>query len=210
MRSLLKKDIYLIWKVAPIIPFVMVLISVISLGSQSNWGLLAEMGILSVTLVMLCVEVDEGNRWHIFQDTMPLSRGLVVCEKYILLCLGAMASTVLQAFCNTVYGLIKWGRVEAGNILFLPMIIFVSAVIFGAVQLPFYFRFGCIRGRTIHRIMLAFGMITAITLAKKFKIPQHIPLHPMVLFAGLLGIGLAVAVLSCLISVRFYRKRDLR
>ena len=210
MRSLLKKDIYMIWKVAPLIPFIMVFISVISLGSQSNWGLLVEMGILSVTLVMLCMEVDEGNRWHVFQDTMPISRRMVVCEKYILLCLGALVSTALQAFCNTVYGLIKWGRVEAGNILFLPMIIFASAVIFGAVQLPFYFRFGCIRGRTIHRIMLAFGMITAVTLAREFKIPQHIPLHPMVLFSGLLGIGLAVAVVSYLISVRMYRKRDLR
>jgi hypothetical protein len=180
------------------------------LGSQSNWGLLVEMGILSVTLVMLCMEVDEGNRWHVYQDTMPISRRMVVCEKYILLCLGALVSTALQAFCNTVYGLIKWGRVEAGNILFLPMIIFASAVIFGAVQLPFYFRLGCIRGRTIHRIMLAFGMITAVTLAREFKIPQHIPLHPMVLFSGLLGIGLAVAVVSYLISVRMYRKRDLR
>lgn len=210
MRSLLKKDIYMVWKVAPIIPLVMVLISVISLRSQSNWGLLVEMGILSVTLVMLCMEVDEGNRWHVFQDTMPISRSTVVCEKYILLCLGAMASTVLQMFCNTVYGLIKWGRVEAGNILFLPMIIFASAVIFGAVQLPFYFRLGCIRGRTIHRIMLVLGIIAATSLAKRFKVPQHIPLHPMILFSGLLGIGLAVAVVSYLISVRMYRKRELR
>jgi hypothetical protein len=58
--------------------------------------------------------------------------------------------------------------------------------------------------------MLAFGMITAVTLARKFKIPQHIPLHPMVLFSGLLGIGLSVAVVSYLISVRMYRKRELR
>jgi hypothetical protein len=58
--------------------------------------------------------------------------------------------------------------------------------------------------------MLAFGMITAVTLAREFKIPQHIPLHPMVLFSCLLGIGLAVAVVSYLISVRMYRKRDLR
>jgi hypothetical protein len=53
-------------------------------------------------------------------------------------------------------------------------------------------------------------MITAVTLAREFKIPQHIPLHPMVLFSGLLGIGLAVAAVSYLISVRMYRKRDLR
>ena len=210
MRSLLKKDIYLIWKVAPIIPFILVFVAVISLHSQSNWGLLVEMGILSVSLVMLGMEVDEGNRWHVYQDTMPLSRSAVVREKYILLCLGAMASTVLQALLNTVYGLIKWGRVEAGNILFLPMIIFASAVIFGAVQLPFYFRFGCTRGRMIYRLMLMLGIIAAANLAKRFKIPQHIPLHPMVLFSGLLGIGLAVTVVSYLISVNVYRKRDLR
>ena len=210
MRSLLKKDIYMVWKVAPIIPLVMVLISVISLRSQSNWGLLVEMGILSVSLVMFCMEIDEGNRWHVYQDTMPLSRGKVVREKYVLLCMGALGSTVLQAFCNTVYGLIKWGRVEAGNILFLPMIIFASAVIFGSIQLPFYFRFGCTHGRIIHRIMLVLGIIAATSLAKRFKVPQHIPLHPMVLFSGLLGIGLAVNVVSYLISVHVYRKRDLR
>ena len=58
--------------------------------------------------------------------------------------------------------------------------------------------------------MLVLGIIVATSLAKRFKVPQHIPLHPMVLFSGLLGIGLAVAVVSYLISVRVYRKRDLR
>ena len=210
MRSLLKKDIYLMWKVAPAIPFIMLMCSLLCLRNQSHWGILMEIGLLAVGMVVLAIEVDEGNRWQVYQDTLPLSRGKVVREKYVLLCMGALGSTVLQAFCNTVYGLVKWGRVEAGNILFLPMIIFASAVIFGSIQLPFYFRFGCTHGRILHRIMLVVGIIAATSLAKRFKVPQHIPLHPMILFSGLLGIGLAVAVVSYLISVRVYRKRDLR
>ena len=210
MRSLLKKDMYLMWKAAPAIPFIILMCSLVCLRTQSNWGLLLEMGILLVSMVVLAMEVDEGNRWHVYQDTMPLSRGFVVCEKYTLLCFGALAVTAIQALFNTVYGLIKWGRVEAGNILFLPMIIFVSAMFFGSVQLPFYFRYGCVRGRLVFRIMSALGLFAAVTLAKAFRMPQHIPLHPMVLFSILFGIGLVIAVISCLISVRVYRKRDLR
>ena len=209
MRSLLKKDVYMLWKAAPAIPLVMLLVSVISLGNQSHWGLLLEMGILSLSLTVLCMEMDENTRWYVFQDTTPLSRSLVVFEKYILLFLGSFVATVMQAIFNTAYGLIKWGRVEAANILFLPMIIFASAMVLGAVQLPFYFRYGCARGRLIYRIMMAFGIIAAATLAKEFRIPQHIPLHPMVLFLILFGIGLVVAAVSYLISVRVYRKRDL-
>lgn len=210
MRSLLKKDIYMIWKAAPAIPFVMLLVSVITLSNQSHWGLLLEMGILSLSLTVLCMEMDENTRWYVFQDTTPLSRSLVVFEKYILLFFGSLAATAMQVILNTAYGLIKWGRVEAANILFLPMIIFASAMVFGSVQLPFYFRYGCSRGRLIYRIMMALGIIAAATLAKEFRIPQHIPLHPMVLFSILFGIGLAIAALSYWISVCVYRKRDLR
>ena len=210
MKSLLKKDIYLSWKVAPAIPFIMLLVAVISLRNQSHWGLLMEMGILSVSMVMLCMEADEGNRWQVFQDTLPLSRGLVVLEKYVMLFLGAVAATAVQMVFYTVYGLIKEGRVEAGNILFLPMIIFVSAMVFGSVQLPFYFRYGCVRGRLVFRVMTALGLIAAVTLSKDFRIPNHIPLHPMVLFSILFGIGLVVCVVSYLISAHAYRKRDLQ
>ena len=168
------------------------------------------MGILSVGMVMLCMEADEGNRWQVFQDTLPLSRSLVVLEKYVFLGLGALATTALQMVFNAVYALTKSGRVEAGNILFLPMIIFASAMFFGSVQLPFYFRYGCTRGRIVYRIMMALGLIAAVTLAKEFRIPKHIPVHPMVLFSILFGIGLVIAVISCLISVCVYRKRDLR
>ena len=209
MRSLLKKDIYLMWKVAPAIPFIMLMCSLLCLRNQSHWGILMEIGILSVSLVVLGMEVDEGNRWQVYQDTLPLSRNVVVREKYTILCLGALTATVMQMLFNTVYGLIKSGRVEAGNILFLPMIIFVSAMMFGSVQLPFYFRYGSVRGRIVCRITMALGLIAVATLSQKLKIPKHIPLHPMVLFSILFGIGLVVCIASYLISAHAYRKRDL-
>lgn len=210
MRSLLKKDIYLMWKVAPAIPFIMLMCSLLCLRNQSHWGILMEIGILAVGMVVLGIEVDEGNRWQVYQDTLPLSRSTAVREKYLLLCLSAFAGTVMQMLFNTVYGLLKGGRIEAGNILFLPMIIFVSAMVFGSVQLPFYFRYGSVRGRIVYRITMAFGLVAVATLSQKLKIPKHIPLHPTVLFGILFGIGLVVCVVSYLISVRVYRKRDLR
>lgn len=211
MKALLKKDVYLLWRSAPIALFGILFFSVFcALGRQSNLALLCELGVLTSGMAEVILLVEEANRWHIMQDTMPMSRAKIVCEKYLFFGLAGLVVTVVQALLNTGYSLIVQRHVEAGNILFLPMIIFAAAMLWGSVILPFFFRFGSILGRSVYQVALVIGVISAMILSRSVKIPDHIPIHPLVLMSGLLGVGVLFCTLSCLLSIRFYRRRDLR
>ena len=211
MKALLKKDVYLLWRSAPIAIFGILFISLFcALGRQSNLALLCELGFLTAGMAEVVLLVEEANRWHIMQDTMPMSRAKIVCEKYLFFGLAGLFVSAMQALLNTGYSLIVQRHVEAGNILFLPMIIFSAAMLWGSVVLPFFFRFGSILGRSVYQVALVIGVISAMILAKSVKIPDHIPVHPVVLMSGLLGAGVLFWGLSCLLSIRFYRRRDLQ
>ena len=211
MKALLKKDVYLLWRSAPIAPLgIFVLCVFCALGRQSNLALLCELGVLISGMAEVVLLVEEANRWHVLQDTMPMSRAKIVCEKYLFLGLGGLFVSAMQALLNTGYSLIVQRHVDAGNILFLPMIIFAAAMFWGSVILPFFFRFGSILGRSVYQVAIVIGMISAMILSRSVKIPDHIPVHPLVLMSGLLGVGVLFCTLSCLLSIRFYRRRDLR
>ena len=211
MKALLKKDVYLLWRSAPIAIFGILFISLFcALGRQSNLALLCELGVLTSGMAEVILLVEEANRWHVMQDTMPMSRAKIVCEKYLFFGLAGLFVSAMQALLNTGYSLIVQRHVEAGNILFLPMIIFAAAMLWGSVILPFFFRFGSILGRSVYQVAMVIGVISAMILSKSVKIPDHIPIHPLVLMSGLLGVGVLFCTLSCLLSIRFYRRRDLR
>ena len=211
MKALLKKDVYLLWKSAPIAPLgIFVLCVFCALGRQSNLALLCELGVLISGMAEVVLLVEEANRWHVLQDTMPMSRAKIVCEKYLFLGLAGLFVSAIQALLNTGYSLIVQRHVEAGNILFLPMIIFATAMLWGSILMPFFFRFGSVLGRSVYQAAMVIGVISAMTLSRSVKIPNHIPIHPLVLMSGLLGAGVLFCILSCLLSIHFYRRRDLR
>lgn len=211
MKALLKKDVYLLWRSAPIAIFGILFISLFcALGRQSNLALLCEIGVLTSGMAEVILLVEEANRWHIMQDTMPMSRAKIVCEKYLFFGLAGLFVSAIQALLNTGYSLIVQRHVEAGNVLFLPMIVFATAMLWGSILMPFFFRFGSILGRSVYQVALVIGMISAMILSRSVKIPDHIPVHPVVLMSGLLGVGVLFCTLSCLLSIRFYRRRDLR
>lgn len=211
MKALLKKDIYLLWRSAPIAPLGILLLSVFcALGRQSNLALLCEIGVLTTGMAEVTLQIEEANRWHILQDTMPMSRAKVVCEKYLFFGLAGLFVSAVQALLNTGYSLIVQRHVEAGNVLFLPMIIFATAMLWGSILMPFFFCFGGVIGRSVYHVALMAGLILAMILSRSVRIPNHIPVHPLVLMSGLLGAGILLCVLSCLLSIHFYRRRDLR
>ena len=211
MKALLKKDVYLLWRSAPIAPFgILLLIVFCALGRQSNLALLCELGVLTSGMAEVVLLVEEANRWHVLQDTMPMSRAKIVCEKYLFFGLAGIFVSAMQALLNTGYSLIVQRHVEAGNVLFLPMIIFATAMLWGSILMPFFFRFGGVIGRSVYQVALTAGVILAMILSRSVKIPNHIPVHPLVLMAGLLGAGALFCTLSCLLSIHFYRRRELR
>ena len=122
MKALLKKDVYLLWKTAPIALFGILFISAFcAFGRQSSLPMLFEIGFFAASLVEVILQVEEANRWHILQDTMPISRAKIVFEKYLFFGFSGLLASAVQALLNTAYSLVVHHYVEAGNILFLPM-----------------------------------------------------------------------------------------
>lgn len=210
MIALLKKDIYIIWKTIPYLPICIMVIGTVASFNQNNISLLIQAGLLTASMVEILLQLEEGCRWHVLQDTMPLSRARVVREKYVMLLCGAGAITCWQMLVNTVTMWLRSHHVEAGNAVFMPSIVFLSAMVFGSLMLPCEFRFGAVRGKQVYLFVLAAGMIGSLAISRTFRMPNHIPVHPAVLVLMMLGIGLLAGLLSYGIAVRGYRRRDLR
>lgn len=210
MMALLKKDIYIIWKCTPIMPFCMMVISLVAALNQRSLAMLLETGVLISGLINVVLEIDEGNRWHVFQDTMPLSRTRVVLEKYILLVGISLITALWQSLLNAVVMLVRIQHVELGNIAFLPSIVFCAGMVCSSALMPFFFRNGAVRGRQMYYILLTLGLISVLVISHFVRIPNHIPTQPIVLVASQLVIGLLAGAVSLAFSIRNYRRRDIR
>lgn len=210
MMALLKKDIYIIWKCTPVLPLCMLVISLVAARNQRSLAMLLELGALISVLINVVLEIDEANRWHVFQDTMPLSRTQVVAEKYILLAGVSLVAALWQSAVNTVMMLVRTQHVELGNIVFLPSIVFCAGMVLSSVLMPFSLRNGALYGRQVYSALSVVWLIGVLIIARLIRIPNHIPVHPAVLVSILLGTGVLFGVVSCAISTVLYRRRDIR
>ena len=210
MMALLKKDLYIIWKCTPLLPVCILVIGFVSALNSRSLALLLEMGILISGLMEVVLEIDEGNRWHVFQDTMPMSRARVVTEKYVFLVGISLIAALCQSAMNAIVMLVRTQHVEVGNVAFVPSIVFCAGMVWSSLLLPFFFRFGAVRGRQMYFVMLTVGLIGALIISRLIRIPNHIPVHPAVLVSILLGTGVLFGVVSCAISTVLYRRRDIR
>ncbi|MCH5321684.1 MAG: ABC-2 transporter permease [Eubacterium sp.] len=207
MKGLLIKDFMLVKKHC----FLTILISIgffaMSLLSKISMVFLY----YSITIVsiisMTTIAYDETYKWNKYELILPISRKTVVSEKYLFSLILVLPMIIIEAI---IYLLVS--GLPITDIFSLMSMMLLCGVILPIVVLPIVFKFGYIKGRIVNMIIIALIAASISAISGKNMLNgallegAFIPLKNAVLFAV---ISVILMIVSFLISVKVYQKREL-
>lgn len=197
MRGLLRKDWYLIWKMAWAYVLMIVCFEIGALFRTDVNFIGVYPFILTGMLPMTLLTSDETNGFLSYLQATPVSRAAYVTERYLFhaLCLGALLLLTASAR-------LLLRTPGTGDLLSVGVTL---GLLIPALILPFPLRFGVEKGRMVHLIVA--GAVTAAvivygTTLQATALPQPPRWIPC-------AAALALYAASWRLSIRLYEKREL-
>lgn len=161
------------------------------------------LGVLPVTLL----GYDQNSGWVEYSLTLPVSKKVLVAEKYLVGLLCAAASVVIGGLFVVVLSLRKGAALD-GTALFFVGNGVNTILLMNGISLPLMYRFGAEKARMIYILTFAgFGALIAggSTLIDEFQTSGHFQAS-IGLGAVLFVVVLVLYVLSWRLSVQWYGK----
>ena len=207
MKGLLYKDLMMVVKYCRSFLVVIPIFTAALLVEPGNAFYLAYpilfVGMIPVTLI----SYDERDKWNQFSGVLPVSRGLLVSVKYLTGLLFQLTLLVVSGVAWLI-GLHQTGTFTVNAYLSGLVILAAMGLLVPALLLPFIFKLGVEKGRMAYYIVLAIiGAITA--LAAYFELDLGMIAPPSWGIGGLFFICAGIYVLSWLLSIRIYEKKEL-
>ena len=200
MKSLLLKDFYQLLCHFKVFCIVAVLFLVVVAVNGANLFaaiyLSAVIGITPMTLLAY----DESSGWDIYAQTLPCTVAQLVAVKYIIGLVLNMAALLVLTLVIVLAGH-GWGSLI---IMTLTQLIFSLMVM--ALTLPLSFKFGTNKGRVIYWALMLIFIGIGRVIYKVLDI-WGVGIGTLSLLAAL-GTAIIIYLLSWLLSVRFYKKRQ--
>lgn len=205
MKGLLYKDFLLLWKNCKSLLLIALLYIGLSAFGYSGQRVLfiflacLMVGSASTTLI----SVDERDKWNIYSDALPVSRGMYVSSKYILTLAGLTGLLALSGLVMLLG--------EGSSSLGMLCVMWVMSFGIPALMMPVMFWLGAEKGRIANMIvsgLVAGGssVIVIISVAGNFDYPAGIAFGAIPWTAGL--VSTALFFLSWPISMKLYEKRE--
>ncbi len=203
MKGLLLKDLLNLKKQGLILLVLLVFYFVLSLTSDSMAMFGGALSIVSAILPITALSYDERAKWDRYALTMPVSRSQMVVSKYLLGILLCGTAFVFSTVC-----LILFDQATVAQSLLESVAFVAIGLFFLAVLLPILFRFGVEKGRLLMLLLIVLPVALVFFLSKlgislpdDFNWEQLLPFLPVAL--------LIVMVLSVLLSIRIYKKKEI-
>ena len=205
MKGLLLKDFYMIWKYFKMYFLVDIVFILISFFSDNNIMFVTIPIMLSGIMPITLLAYDERSRWTEYCGALPYSGAQIVSAKY-LVGLIMQAATSFAVFISL---LIKDDTFISGHseeILMSVIAMFIIALMFPSICMPFSLKFGTEKGRLIYYVVIA-AVAGAVMLSMEST--DEIPYKLQSNTVPLIPIGLIVLyVLSWLLSVVLYNHKE--
>ena len=207
-KGLIYKDLFLLKEAFPIVALaVLFLLFTIILGFSGGFlALCIMLMVFAVKVVESTLIYDETDGWDSFVLTAPVSRKEIVRSKYLLQILFLAGAFLVSAVILMLISLIPMFSGEEW--LFLMLFVgFCYALVYGAVVIPIYLKFGQHTSRYVAFAILVvvaglYGATFGITMFLEFA-ASTIPL-----LIGVLVLSLAAYGVSYSISRKIYAKRE--
>ena len=207
-KGLIYKDLFLLKEAFPIVALaVLFLLFTIILGFSGGFlALCIMLMVFAVKVVESTLIYDETDGWDSFVLTAPVSRKEIVRSKYLLQILFLAGAFLISAVILLLISLVPMFSGEEW--LFLMLFVgFCYALVYGAVVIPIYLKFGQHASRYVAFAILVvvaglYGATFGITMFLEFA-ASTIPL-----LIGVLVLSLAAYGVSYSISRKIYAKRE--
>ena len=207
-KGLLYKDLFLIKEAFPIVALaVLFLLFSITLGFAGGFlALCIMLLVFAVKVVESTLIYDETDGWDSFVLTAPVSRKEIIRSKYLLQILFLAGAFLLSAVLLLLISLIP--QFDGEEWLYIMLIVgFCYALVYGAVVIPVYLKFGQHTSRYVAFVILIvvaglFGVTFGFSMFMEFA-ASTIPY-----LIGILAVSLAAYGASYLVSQKIYAKRE--
>ena len=207
-KGLIYKDLFLIKEAFPIAALaVLFLLFSITLGFTGGFlALCIMLLVFAVKVVESTLIYDETDGWDSFVLTAPVSRKEIIRSKYLLQILLLAGAFLLSAVLLLLISLIP--QFDGEEWLYIMLIVgFCYALVYGAVVIPVYLKFGQHTSRYVAFVILIvvaglFGVTFGFSMFMEFA-ASTIPL-----LIGILAVSLAAYGASYLVSQKIYAKRE--
>lgn len=207
MKGLLLKDYYMTLKYCRAFFFIVIVFFGVSvLGGDNPFFAIYPIIIVSMIPVTL-LSYDEKNKWTLYGETFPYTRGQLVSAKYIVTLIAVCCVWTLSVMAQAMSGIfsdnLQMGILEAAVMLAIGLVA-------PAVMLPIMFKFGTEKGRVFYYLMIILlcGGYASIAINGPERFIMNIlsvPWFPCFLAA----VCILIFALSWRLSIGFYRKREL-
>lgn len=153
MKSLVLKDLFNIGHNAKSMLFILVAFAAAFIPFSGVEGYIFECAILCSMMIVTTFSFDDNSKWTRYAMIMPVSKKELVGGKFIVLVIfcavGSLFGLVVGSIGGLITNKITLDLVGIGELLFLDLISWVIALIFGSMSIPLVFKFGAERGRVL-------------------------------------------------------------
>lgn len=204
MIGLIRKDIYSIVKYCRSLLLMSAVFLVMSTFSEQNFFFVIYPVLFGCVMPVTLISYDERDGWNRLCDSLPISRGTVVNERYLMTVLCFLALYLLTMGVQAAVMLPK-GR--GRELLELAGMLPGFGLAAPALMLPITLRWGVEKGRLAYFVII--GIVVALGV---FAASSTSKLSGEISGAGIgaiLGVTLLLFAASWLIAVRLYEKREL-
>lgn len=159
-------------------------------------------GVLPITLIAY----EESEHWDRLALTMPLSRRMIVTEKYLVSLLLQGTATILAGL-SMAAQMLRSGQFDAAALFTGLLMILVLGITMPSLMLPVIFKVGSERGRLAYTLVLgiAMGCIVA-GAAVMSKLELAMDMDTIAVILAVAAVLLYPA--SWMLAVHWYEKRE--
>lgn len=205
MKGLILKDLLNLKSTFKMLGVMMVFFAVVFLP-QGNGFIFGMIILMFAMMVVTTISYDDLAKWDAYALTMPVTRAEMVLSKYLVMVILNTLGAVLSLTVGIVGSVIMGKRFDL-EILAIIGVIYLVALIFGSVIIPLIYKFGTEKARLM--LFLCALLPTAlILLLEQFNVPMPTTGNPLIYLIALIGFSVAGVVLSYLISLKIYRKKE--
>ena len=201
MGGLLLKDLYQIIRYCKVFLLIAVLFTALAVTNRENIFFVLFLGIIGGMLPMNLLAYDENDKWDIYANTLPYSRAQMVSVKYLI---GLILSASLIIFAS----IFMWAMTDIRGIIFDVMLLLLTLnLLVTALVLLLTFKFGVANGRILYYVLLGVGCAVSVAV-NKITQSMYIAFSVDLSLVNIVIAVIAFYILSWLLSVRFYNKRQ--
>ncbi|MBQ2865852.1 MAG: ABC-2 transporter permease [Clostridia bacterium] len=210
MKALLLKDWYMAKKYCRTYVLLAAVFTAISIFSHSYMDMfyISYPCLLCGMIPVNLLSYDERSGWIKYSAALPYTKLQIVSSKYIF---GILCQLTMLIITGITQGIKAYsvGMFDIKELLFIMFTVLMISALSGSMSLPFVFRFGTEKGRTVYLITI--GAICALTVTGNTMMSKLmlIQTDSALLSPMFLLIGILIYFVSWFLSYTFFKKREL-